>query len=247
MAFANSILAGTALVREAINSPNFVTGVSGWSVNKDGTAEFSNMTARGSVLATDPNNPDRYAYVRAGSLGVVQVPPDDYLQSELTPNLLSFEDVSTGTMYFTYNSGSGVHLRIAGKHGVSILHSDPRGFLRWNEDSINTDPEEWTDATLANGWTNHGAPYANVGYLMGPDGFVHLRGACRNGTSASGTRLFTLPVNYRPTEENIIPIQSDSAVSVQSRIQITTTGDVNVYDIGGNVGLRFHGMLFATI
>lgn len=43
----NVINALNALIRAAIHSPNFVTGVSGWSINKDGSAEFNNLTIRG--------------------------------------------------------------------------------------------------------------------------------------------------------------------------------------------------------
>ncbi len=38
-----------------ISSPNYVSGSAGWSVNKDGGAEFNNVTVRGSVIAG--NNP----------------------------------------------------------------------------------------------------------------------------------------------------------------------------------------------
>lgn len=51
MPFENSIVAGSTLVRPAIKSPNYVTGVSGWSINKDGTAEFSNALVRGTFVA----------------------------------------------------------------------------------------------------------------------------------------------------------------------------------------------------
>jgi hypothetical protein len=51
MPFSNDILAGTALVRTSIKSPNYVAGTSGWTINRDGTAEFSDLTARGSVSA----------------------------------------------------------------------------------------------------------------------------------------------------------------------------------------------------
>lgn len=38
-----------------ISSPNYVSGSAGWSVNKDGGAEFNNVTVRGSVIAgTNP-------------------------------------------------------------------------------------------------------------------------------------------------------------------------------------------------
>ena len=245
MAFTNSILAGTKLVREAIQSPNYSANVAGWSVNKDGTAEFANLVARGTIAAADPNDPtNRYAYMADGIIGVVDenIP----LISQLTESLLGFAGAVL-TMYFTFSEGSGAHWRIAGQHGVMISPSDTRGFLRWNEDSINTNAEEWTNASLQNGWTHSGGTYHSVGYYMGPDGFVHLRGAANPGTDAGGTLLFTLPVNYRPTEENIIPVHSDSTTTVQARLQIETNGSVRIHDCGGTTGLRFHGISFATI
>lgn len=46
--YANSILGGASnLIRVAIQSPNYVPTASGWTVNKDGTAEFNNLTIRG--------------------------------------------------------------------------------------------------------------------------------------------------------------------------------------------------------
>ena len=51
--FANSVLGGAStLIRKAIKSPNFVTTVSGWTINKDGSAEFNNLTIRGSFQGT---------------------------------------------------------------------------------------------------------------------------------------------------------------------------------------------------
>ena len=35
------------LIIDALHSPNFMEGVSGWSVNADGTAEFNNLEIRG--------------------------------------------------------------------------------------------------------------------------------------------------------------------------------------------------------
>lgn len=43
MPFSNPILGGTALVRPAIKSPNYKPGGPGWSINQDGTAEFSSL------------------------------------------------------------------------------------------------------------------------------------------------------------------------------------------------------------
>lgn len=45
--FANDIIGGAgALVRAMLKSPDFVAGSAGWSVNKDGSAEFNNVTIR---------------------------------------------------------------------------------------------------------------------------------------------------------------------------------------------------------
>lgn len=50
----NSILAGAGtLIRTMIQSPNYVPGVSGWTINKDGSAEFNNLTVRGQFLGTN--------------------------------------------------------------------------------------------------------------------------------------------------------------------------------------------------
>lgn len=70
MGFRNAIVAGKKLVIDWIQSPNFITGVSGWIIRKDGSAEFLDITARGTITAdqiktsdvqTDPriwiNNP----------------------------------------------------------------------------------------------------------------------------------------------------------------------------------------------
>jgi hypothetical protein len=49
--FSNPIVAGVALIREAIQSPNYVAGTSGWTINQDGTAEFSDTVVRGDFEA----------------------------------------------------------------------------------------------------------------------------------------------------------------------------------------------------
>jgi hypothetical protein len=50
--FRNPILGagGSTLLRPAIQSPNFVHGVSGWSINRAGNAEFNDLTIRGTYM-----------------------------------------------------------------------------------------------------------------------------------------------------------------------------------------------------
>jgi len=47
MMFENPIVGGLVLIREAIRSPDYVAGVSGWSINRDGSVEFADGTFRG--------------------------------------------------------------------------------------------------------------------------------------------------------------------------------------------------------
>lgn len=51
MSFGNPIVAGNTLIREAIQSPNFVTTLSGWRIGRDGSAEFNNIIVRGEFQA----------------------------------------------------------------------------------------------------------------------------------------------------------------------------------------------------
>jgi hypothetical protein len=55
MPFTNDIAGGQgSLVRNWLQSANFVTGVSGWQIRKDGNVEFNNGTFRGSITSGDP-------------------------------------------------------------------------------------------------------------------------------------------------------------------------------------------------
>lgn len=72
MPFANRIIGGGgALVYPAIKSRNFVAHVSGWSINKDGTAEFNNLTIRGVFAGTNfiINTNGLFAYSSAPAFG----------------------------------------------------------------------------------------------------------------------------------------------------------------------------------
>lgn len=54
MPYSNPIVGGTTLVRSAIQSADYVPGVSGWIIRRDGTAEFNAVTVRGSLIVVDP-------------------------------------------------------------------------------------------------------------------------------------------------------------------------------------------------
>lgn len=48
----NPVVGGTMLRRAAIQSPNFVTGSAGWTINQDGSAEFNNLVIRNGQIVS---------------------------------------------------------------------------------------------------------------------------------------------------------------------------------------------------
>lgn len=61
----NPIVGGIVLRIPAIRSPDYVPGVSGWTINVDGTAEFNNVTVRGTFIASGSNG----SFVELHSVG----------------------------------------------------------------------------------------------------------------------------------------------------------------------------------
>jgi hypothetical protein len=74
MSFSNPVVGGEdgELIRPAIQSPNYVPGVSGWTINRDGSAEFNNVTIRfdlatGSIVVGPPTGPQ--VVIRTTAIG----------------------------------------------------------------------------------------------------------------------------------------------------------------------------------
>lgn len=78
MPFGNPIVSGTALTRSAIRSPNYVPGTTGWTINRDGSAEFLDVTVRGELFVTDPDGSFVRIYDQNPGVGaVIEVNPAD--------------------------------------------------------------------------------------------------------------------------------------------------------------------------
>lgn len=61
MPFTDPIIGGSGvLVRSSIRSPDYVPGGAGWTINRDGTAEFNNVTVRGSFATGAAGGPNPY-------------------------------------------------------------------------------------------------------------------------------------------------------------------------------------------
>lgn len=85
MPFTNPIVAGTKLVRSAIQSPDYVAGVSGWSINRDGTAEFAELLARGELLVEGADGSEVHAYSDPTLGAVIDLQPEDKVGEITSP------------------------------------------------------------------------------------------------------------------------------------------------------------------
>lgn len=89
----NPVVGGNVLRRQAIESPNYVPGVSGWTIKQDGSAEFNNLTLRGTFNGTN------YVINSAGAFF--------YSPSEAAGNLINSITNSSGTDPFGNNYLTG--------------------------------------------------------------------------------------------------------------------------------------------
>lgn len=65
MAFSNDVVGGLTLVRPAIQSADYVPGVRGWRIARDGSAEFASGTFRGPVIVVSPTTGNVLASIGA--------------------------------------------------------------------------------------------------------------------------------------------------------------------------------------
>lgn len=79
MTMTDPIVEDTTMVIPAIQSPNYEPGVSGWSINGDGSAEFSDAAVRGELLVDGPDGTHVRAYVDPIAGVVVELWPADSL------------------------------------------------------------------------------------------------------------------------------------------------------------------------
>jgi hypothetical protein len=118
MQFQDELAAGVTLVRPALQSPDYVAGASGWAINLDGSAEFSNATVRGTVTAT--NAAGDYAMISPSApSGVADATAPGLLLSkasgDVTPaSLTEFDDTFNRGIYLRSSSAKSISSSVVG-------------------------------------------------------------------------------------------------------------------------------------
>lgn len=78
-----------SLVYPALKSPNYVPGVSGWFLSRDGDAEVNDLTARGEVFVPADNG--GYVWIRNdGGTAVIELMPDPPVAGQSPANMLAY-------------------------------------------------------------------------------------------------------------------------------------------------------------
>lgn len=113
--FSNAVVGGAEfLIRSAIKSANYLAGIAGWRIAKDGTAELNNATVRGSLSAGGGT-----VLLNSGGLKIVDATHDHEINavvgflSRVIPDDGSFIQIEDSSIFFsspTPTPGNGLTL-----------------------------------------------------------------------------------------------------------------------------------------
>lgn len=220
MPFRNPILGGDYLIRPAVISPNYVPGVSGWIIRKDGSAEFNDVDVRGSVTV----GPDPGAHI------IVDSVHDAILVYDSGNNLIASISPTTQTI-------SGISV----KAGVTVYSAlDHNQFIRLVGDQM-----QLADTTSAPG---SGVGLISVGNLSGHSGQagIALRSGDISGNTQSVLQLFSESGDTTQVARAVINQTNLAGVNgFGGVVQTTTASDpyfkhTDKYNITTDVNGRFN-------
>lgn len=235
MEFSNTIVGGSdELVRDGIQSRGFVSGSTGWRIDRNGNAEFSNITVRGSLstgIAPDPR---------------ITIDDDATLSS---PAIAFYDGVNADPAYiFGFDDGTETSIRAitgqvagAGTAGMQweLNHS---GFLVTPETldySLGLDTD--TDVEVASAYARHPGGVAAL-RSDSVDTFLVMPVDGKVGTGTATTAIATTDTNIGSANGVNVPVIADRAYRaiVQLDYFRSTTGalarmDMKLWDgaVGG--------------
>jgi hypothetical protein len=161
--FSNPLVGGGGgLVYPSIHSPNFVTGVSGWTINKDGSAEFDNLTFRGTFFGGNDfviSSSGVFFYNGAGSLGNAPI------FSVVAPGVTLDPFGNTVSAVMDIGSLAGAHVAFDAS-GVQYL-ADSTGTTR-----IMLDPQNRVIEFFDSSGTGHNPALLTIASAAGNDRFT---------------------------------------------------------------------------
>jgi len=261
-----AVVGGTVLIIERIESQNFDSGVAGWAIMADGSAEFANLVARGSLIGGQieingtsyPNEialftghpdevvPGRIKPLIAGNYGYVRYSSPVTLLAA-TPATFDLEGYDDGHSAIAGDADNirltaGDSLRL---EGSALELTDFISVIEMVNGVLQIDGEVWKGTAttpLAGTWVDTAG--ARFGYIKDPTGRVQVRGRVSGG--GAGATVVTLPVGYRPTSNLEFTMRAGtvvSAVSVSTAGVLTVTANLATASASG---IYLDGISFPT-
>lgn len=237
MAFENPIASGNKLIREALESPNFLTGVQGWQISRDGNAEFNNLDSRGVFHNTGPIYT---AEMNGGFFTVFTNDIPDQAFTQILPAITLYQD-SAGNQALIQNAGGELGLFVGVGLEGSVIKTNQ--FMYKSNDGFVV--EDWTNIPLVAGWTSDSAGGRPAQYKITPTGTVRMKGRASGGLLPIGAAICTMPVGTRPPGQIRIPCSDDGGET--TGIQMGSDGVTVTTVARGTSGIRFDGIEYDIV
>lgn len=112
--------------------------------------------------------------------------------------------------------------------GTPIYEDDTRSLYFYNGsgwDLFSSAPTSWVSPALSNSWVNFGGAFQAVSYRRVGD-IVQMRGSAKNGTTTTGTTIYTLPAGYRPPATHIFATLDGN--NNAARFDVDSSGNVTI-------------------
>lgn len=140
-----------SLVYPALKSPNYVTGVSGWRIDRDGDAEFNDATFRGDVIVTDPDGSK--VQILSGDGGTIRFTPENNVGQVVTDTGLIFSGAATDSFFMTTNTPAGTFGGLSVIRGSLFMGSSAASGTPWPGFTVAASILEFNGALLIHGET----------------------------------------------------------------------------------------------
>jgi hypothetical protein len=243
------------LVIPSIRSPNFLAGVSGWQIAKDGSAEFNNVVIRGGTVISglalyyDPvpglGNLDASIAATAGT---------DPYGNAYVAGVASY-GFGTAVSYLVqgravFNTADSTYITISGAGTLtirsiteSLLIDMPVRDIFAVLPGTSATEEIWHAGALINSWANN-AGFGAFKYrkVASPPNSVEVTGAIA-GTAATAATFFTLPAGYIPASAGG-RLAKTSMEWLNWIASASEDGLVNLASVDGSIKQKFSPLFY---
>jgi len=268
----NNIVGGTSLAIDRINSPGYVAGVSGWTINQDGSAEFNNVTIRGGTtiggtsLWYSTATPQANTLVESVSSVAGMDSAGNYVLAghaayHYSAVHFSFAVAVTDFGVIWYSAAAGTlgpwtevqSVIVNAVSGILTLSNaviagelTATGGTPASPSVISTDT--WNAMSpLLNSWAAIAGNVTNQYRLVAsPPNTVEVIGTL-DASSATSTKFFTLPAGYVPASQQGFPVGTFSGSAAADNVpflQCDTSGNLTIQQrTATQTSIRYHGLI----